>query len=313
MEGQYGNHGKHGMTLEQLRCFCAIVERGSFRAAAEEIHRSQPAVSQQLKALERELGKRSLIDRRTGRPTSLGRLVYERARGILLDTHALQAQLADLDEAAERDLRIGSSDTTALYLLPEHLRRLSERLPQTHITLINRSSDGIAELVARGTLDLGLVTLPLNHEELEERALVQQRLVAVLPAAHPLARARKLSLERLVQEPLLQLDPGTRTGALLAQYLRQHGVTPRVVLDSGSFEVIKRYVAEGLGVSFLPEHVVQDTDPGIAKRHLPGLPEVTIGAIWRRDNYLSSGARLLLELLENRNTTASGEGSSSRL
>ena len=78
------------MTLDQLKSFCAIVERGSFRAAALETHRSQPAVSQQLKSLERELGKRSLIDRKSGRPTALGRVVYERARKLLLDADTLQ-------------------------------------------------------------------------------------------------------------------------------------------------------------------------------------------------------------------------------
>ena len=285
------------MTLEQLRCLCAIVEHGSFRAAALGTHRSQPAVSQQLKALENGLGKRPLIDRKSGQPTPLGRIVYERARHILLDSHALQTQVADLDETTEQDLRIGSSDTTALYLLPEALRRLSERLPHTHITLINRSSDGIAELVLRGALDLGIVTLPLNHPELEEQPLVQQRLVAVLPAGHPLARARNLTLERLAEVTLLQLDPGTRTGGVIAQHLRKRRVSPRVVLDSGSFEVIKRYVAEGLGVSFLPEHAVQEMEPGIVKRRLRDLPEVTIGAVWRRNSYLSNGARLLLDLL----------------
>lgn len=285
------------MNLEQLRCLCAIVEEGSFRRAADLVHRSQPAVSQQLKALEKEL-KHVLIERKTGRPTPLGRLVYERAKNVLLDVHALENEVDDLSESVERELRVGSSDTTALYILPPHLKLLAQQLPRTRFTLVNRSSAAIAELVGRGELDLGIVTLPVGRDDLEESVLFEQRLVLVLPEHHPLSRGRSLRLDRLQSEPLLQLDPHTRTGALLNAFFQEQRFTPRVVLDSGSFEVIKRYVAEGLGISFLPESVVQRGSAGLVTRPLPGLPSVTIGAVWRRDTYLSKGARMFVEMLQ---------------
>lgn len=288
------------MTLDQLRCLRAVVEQGRFRAAADSLHLSQPAVSKQLKSLERELGGQPLIDRKTARPTALGVKVYERASRILLDTEALQAELLDQDDRVERELRLGSSDTTALYLLPEYLRLLSTRMSRTHITLINRSSDGIADLVAKGGVDLGIVTLPMARPDLEERPLFQQRLVVVLPADHRLARRRSLTLEMLAGEPVLQLDQETRTGSALGEFFMRQHFTPRVVLDSGSFEVIKRYIAERLGISFLPESVIRREDSQLVSRPLDGLPEISIGAIWRRGGYLSHCSRALLELMQAR-------------
>ena len=131
------------MTLDAMKCFCALVETGSFRAAAERVFRSQPAVSQQMRSLEREVGH-SLVDRRTGRPTAQGQVLYARARDILRAMEALQRELADQDTGPAGELRLGTSDTTAMYLLPPYVRRFAERLPQARLAVTNRSSDAIA-------------------------------------------------------------------------------------------------------------------------------------------------------------------------
>ena len=284
------------MTLDGLRCFCAVVESGSFRAAAERVHRSQPAVSQRLKALESELGH-PLIERKTGRPTPLGQLVYDRAREVLISVEALSREVSDYDESVMRPLRVGTSDTTALYILPSCVRRFAEAMPQTRLVIVNRSSDAIAEQVLLGELDLGIVTLPLRHAALAEAALFDQRLVLVLPRGHRLARKRRLRLGDLAGEPMLMLEAHTRTGALLRDYFREAGFTPQVVLDSGSFEVIKRYIAEGVGLSFLPEMVVTGEDKDLVRAQVTGLPTVSIGAIWRAGAYQSKAERAFLGLL----------------
>ncbi|MBI3118006.1 MAG: LysR family transcriptional regulator [Candidatus Hydrogenedentes bacterium] len=286
-------------TLEQLRGLCAIVEEGNFRRAAAQVHRSQPAVSQQLKALERSVG-RTLIDRQTGQPTPAGQVLYQRAKRILLDVDVLRAELDDLEAHAERELRVGASDTTSLYLLPPYVRQFTRKLPRTRLILVSRSSDAIADLVERGDLHLGVVSLPLRRMALEEEPLFQQKLVLVLPARHPLAAVHRLSLKRLAQEPLLQLDPATRTGALLQRCFHDAHFQPRVVLDSGSFEVIKRYVAEGLGISFLPESVVLLKDKHLTARPLPNLPAITIGLIRRKNAWLPRAAHLFQELLRRK-------------
>lgn len=287
------------MTLESLRCLCAIIETRSFRAAAERLHRSQPAISQQLKSLEREAGQ-SLIDRKTGQPTPMGALIYEQGGRILQSVESLTDEVADFESVASRELRVGTSDTTALYVLPPLVREFSARMPETRLVLVNRSSAAIAAQVAEGALDLGIVTLPAGVAELEEAPLFRQRFVLVVPQGHALAKRPKVTLKALAVEPFILLEEQTRTGVLLRQYFEANGFAPQVVMDSGSFEVIKRFVAEGVGLSFLPEMVVRPDDTALRAMPVAGLPSVSLGAIWRRGTYRSKAQRAFVEMLRAR-------------
>lgn len=291
------------MTLESLRCLCAIIETRSFRAAAERLHRSQPAISQQLKVLEREAGQ-SLVDRKSGKPTAMGALVYERGRRILEAVDSLAHEVADYESAASRELRVGTSDTIALYVLPPLVREFAVLMPETHLSLVNRSSAAIAEQVLEGSLDLGIVTLPAGEPDLEESPLFRQRIVLVAPRGHALAERKRVTLKALAKEPFLLLEAETRTGALLRRFFAEHDFNPPVVMDSGSFEVIKRYVAEGVGLSFLPEMAIRPTDTELQTVSMAGLPEVTLGALSRRGAYRSKAARAFLEMLRTAGTTS---------
>ena len=284
------------MTLDALRCFCAVVESQGFRPAAELVHRSQPAVSQQLKALERETGH-LLIERATCAPTPIGRLLYARARRLLDDTGSLIRELEDFDETVGGELRLGTSDTTALYFLPPFVRAFSKAMPLTRLVIVNRSSSAIAEQVSRGNLDLGIVTLPVSHENLDAQSLFEERLVLVAPRNHRLAARDHVRLLELREEPLLLLEAQTRTGGLLRDHFRREGFDPRVVLDSGSFEVIKRYVAQGIGCSFLPEIAVTPEDRALSTVNVRRLPRVRIGVIWRRGAYRGKSAQAFLDII----------------
>jgi DNA-binding transcriptional LysR family regulator len=284
------------MTLESLRCFCAVVEEGSFRAAADRVHRSQPAVSQQIKSLEQELGH-TLLERKDCRRTPQGHALYERARRLLNDADSMQRALADFDRAQPQELRVGTSDTTALYVLPPVVARFAADNPQTRLTLINRSSDAVAEQVARGELDLGIVTLPLDREGLEQQELFQQDFVLVTPRDHALGNRKRVKLSALQDEGLLMMHAQTRTGAMLREHFRDAAFEPRIALDSASFEVIKRFVAEGVGMSILPRLAVTPADTALATVEVPGLPQVRIGAIWRQGAYRTQAEQGFVELL----------------
>ena len=285
------------MTLDALGCFCAVFETGSFRAAAEAVHRSQPAVSQQVKALERELGQ-LIYDRAEGLPTPAGRLVYERARALIDGAAGLVRELKDFDEAAGQELRVGASDTNALYFLPDRVRKFSAQMPDTRLALVTRSTDEIGLAVQRGELDLGIVTLPIEGGRLDSQELFAQRLALVLPKGHPLSKRSRIKLEKLAHEQFVLLQRETRTGQALWSHFEREGFLPQVVMDSGSFEVIKRYVGEGIGLSFLPEIVVTQADRArLATVRVTGLPEIRIGAIWRRGAYRSKAAQAFMEAL----------------
>jgi len=283
-------------TLDGLRCFCAVARLGSFRAAAAVVHRSQPAVTQQVSALERALGQ-ALLERRPLRLTTAGELVFARATAIIAAADALARESAELSESGPRELRVGTSDTTAMYLLPRYVSRFSQKERDIRLVLTHRSSDAIARGVLDGELDLGLVTLPVADDALVQQPLFQDKLRLVVHAAHPLAGARRVALARLAGERFLMLDPKTRTGAAIQAFMRDSGFQADTILDSGSFEVIKRYVVEGVGISFLPGRVVGREDPNLAALSVPGAPSMNIGAIWRRNAHLGRAHRAFMHML----------------
>ena len=285
------------MTLDALRAFCAVVETGSFRRAAERVHRSQPAVSQQIKTLERAYGH-ALIQRGSNRPTPAGSLVYDRAREILAGAENLDLALRDFDESRDVPLRIGASDTTALYFLPPVLKTFAKRVPGTRLEMMTASSGAVAQAVDEGALDLGVVTLPTDRDDLSSSPLFDQRLVLVVPKTHPLAKRHRVSLSKLTDEAFLMLDSETRSGAALRDHFRALEFSPRIVLESGSFEVIKRYAAEGLGLSILPEMAVTKADRNrLTAVRIPGLPSIPIGVVWRTRAYQTRAAIAFIDIL----------------
>jgi DNA-binding transcriptional LysR family regulator len=299
------------MTLDALRCFCAIVESGSFRAAAKRIARSQPAVSQQIKSLEEELGQQ-LIDRKTGRATPVGEMFYKRARSVILAVDAMIHEAGDFADGAGGELRVGASDTTALYVLPKYVRRFAALYPDTRLVLTSRSSAAIEEQVLRGDLDLGIITMPCGQPELEAAGLFREELVLTAPHSHPIMEQAEITLADLRFEPLLLLDAKTRTGSILRAFFAEERFQPQIMLDSSSFEVIKRYTIEGLGLSFLPAaaamkfgerpaHATKSTKSGeqeqLVTARVRDLPVIPLGAVWRRNAWQSRTQQAFLELL----------------
>ncbi len=282
--------------LDAVRCFLAVVETGSFHAAAQRLHRTQPAISQRVRALEAQCGD-TLLDRRTRKPTAAGRIVLERGQALLRAAEALEAEVRE-SVASGGELRVGTSDTNALYFLPQRVRRFARTMPDVRVFIHCRSSDDVAGAVERGDLDLGIVTMPVVRPGLEVRPLFDQRLVLVVPKGHALSNRSRTTMDQLRGEPMVLIQEETRTGTQLRRFFQQSGFEPNTVMDSGSFEVIKQYVAEGVGVSILPELALREEDTRrLAQLRVPGLPSVAIGVVWRTGGYLSPAAQAFLEIL----------------
>jgi DNA-binding transcriptional LysR family regulator len=285
------------MNLDALRCFCTVVDTASFRAAAERLHRTQPAITQRVQALERDC-RETLLDRRTRKPTAAGRLVYERGLDLLRAADRLEAEVREKSSAGGGELRVGTSDTNALYFLPAKVRAFSRRMPKVRVFIHCRSSDDVADAVARGDLDIGIVTLPLVRPDLETIPLFGQRLVLVVPCNHALAKRKRAALANLTNEPMVLIQGETRTGSLLRNHFRDQGFMPNTLMDSGSFEVIKQYVAEGVGVSILPEMTLRPEDRRrLTPIPLPNLPRIAIGAVWRTGGYQSPATQTFRKIL----------------
>lgn len=285
-------------TLRQLRTFLAVVETGSVSAAAQALHLTQPAASQQLRELERALGVR-LLHRAAGRmlATPAGEAVIEPARriqGALDDTiAAVQAHRA----GTVGRVRLGTGATACINLLPPVLATAKQRMPGLEIAVATGNSSEIANRVAVGELDIGLVTLPLQpNRALIATRLLNDPLLAVIPQAHA-PDGESITAARLGALPLILYEPGGSTRAIIDAWFRRAGPPPQPAMELDSIETIKVLVGGGLGASVLPQLALgTPVRDAVVKPLRPGLVR-QLGIVLRREKVLDRGLRLVLQAL----------------
>jgi DNA-binding transcriptional LysR family regulator len=280
-----------------LAAFLQIADNGSFSAAAAALHLSQPAVSKRLAALEERAGRR-LFDR-IGRRVTLteaGRTLLPYARRVLQDLEDGRRALSHLSGAVGGRLSVGTSHHIGLHRLPPVLKAFTHEYPGVDLDLHFMDSEVACQAVLAGTLELGIVTLPVEPlAGLETRPVWPDPLAVVVAADHPLTRRRRTSLADLAALPAVLPDAATYTHRIVRAELARHGVTPRVRLATNYLETLKMLVAIGLGWSVLPRSML---DTGLAALAVPGFsPRRTLGAVWHRRRTLSAPATRLLEQL----------------
>ena len=289
------------MELRELRGFLTVARTGSFTKAAEALFLTQPALSLQIKALEKSLGE-PLFERHGRRLllTPAGRILLERAEQIWGLVEQTGEEIAALKGLAGGRLVIGTNDSNCLYVLPESVRRFRREFPHVELHLTNGHSTQVVAWVVEGQADFGLVTLPIVNAHIESRPLFRREDVLVCAPGHPLSARAAVTLEHLVEYPLLLLDKGSVSRTLLDQMLAESGLLPKTVMAVGSIEVIKRYVEIGLGVSIVPRFTAEQEirEGRLYAASLDWLPDRAVGIIQRRQGYLSSAARVFLDILE---------------
>jgi DNA-binding transcriptional LysR family regulator len=289
------------MELYQLRGFLMVAKLGSFTRAAEALFITQPALSLQVKALEQSLGE-SLFERqgRTLLLTPAGRILQRQAERILGLLAQAEQEIGDLQGIVRGRLAIGTNDSYCLYLLPGVVERYRGRFPGVELYLTNCSSTQVATLVAEGEVDFGLVTLPVANARVESKPLFWREDVLVCAPDHPLCSQTTVALQLVVAHPLLLLDRGS-SRALLDTMFREMHLTPEIVIELGSVEVIKRYVEIDLGLSIIPKFTAERelAENRLHAIHLDWLPPRAVGIVQRRTGYLSPAALKFVELLDN--------------
>jgi DNA-binding transcriptional LysR family regulator len=246
------------LTLHQLRTFRAVAEQLSFSAAAQELSISQPSVSYQVKELETVLGL-PLIDRlgKRVRLTEAGQVLYEYARRTLalLDEVALvMEQMRGIERGT---LRVGASTTVGIYVVPLALGGYKKLHPNLAMSLEIGTRAALLDRLKQCALDLAVLSPPVADPDLVNAPFMEDELVMVVPAGHPLAGRRGLTLRDFAGESFLVREPesGTRLAVELAA--RQAGVELKVGMELGSNGAIKHAVEAGLGVAVLSSRAVE--------------------------------------------------------
>lgn len=243
------------MELRQLRTFQAIAETGSFTKAAQRVHLTQAAVSAQIKGLEGEAGTPlfSRINKKVYL-TEAGEVLLKRVERILREHDDALFELAELGQAGRGRLRIGTASTMASHHpLPKILAEVKREHPRAQITVVRGTSDEIVSKILSGDLDLGLVSLPVDASDIQTDLLRSDRLVAILPPNHRLARQRTISAAQLAAEPLILGEEGGNTRRKIDLFFEKAGLRPEIIMELGSMAGLKSMVEHGLGVSIVPQ------------------------------------------------------------
>jgi DNA-binding transcriptional LysR family regulator len=286
------------MDEPQLKAFVAIDRYGSFSAAAESLHLTQPAISKRISSLEDALGTR-LFDRigRSTVMTEAGRTLLPKAEKMLAEFSDMRESISDLQGRISGRLSLGTSHHIGLHRLPPVLREFTAGYPDVELDLhFVDSEDGCAG-VEQGSLELALVTLPLaSPPVLDVKVIWDDPLVLVAGKNHPLAARKKIRIEELVQYDAILPGTNTYTRGLLESELQleQRGI--RTGLSTNYLETNKMMASIGLGWSILPASMV---DKDLHRIKLEGINlHRSLGYVTHRGRSLSSATRAMISILD---------------
>ena len=290
-----------GDRLKPLRAFCQVARLGSVSRAAEALYVSQPAVSQQLQALERELGAR--LFERSGRrllPTREGEALYALARPLVEGIDALPAafrrQLAGMDAG---ELEIAANSSTILYLLPRIVGAFRQQHPDVRLRLHNTISADGTDLLRADTVELVVGSMLDVPADLSYVPVHSFQPMLIAPRDHPLATTPRLTLEEISKHGLILPPQRQVTWRLVDLVFQQARVPYTVSLEVGGWEVIKQYVAMGLGISIVSSICLDEADARqLAIRPLDAwFPARSYGVVVRKGKVLSPQARAFIDLI----------------
>jgi LysR family transcriptional activator of glutamate synthase operon len=288
------------MEIRQLRYLVALAEQRNFTRAAEREHIAQPALSQQILRLEREVGL-ALVERTTRRValTEAGELLLVRARRVLAELDAAGAELQALNGLQTGHVLIGAIHTMGPVDLSLALGAYHHAHPGVELTVREESSEELAELLRVDELDLAFLSVT---ERIESRGiglhqLLSEELVAIVSHDHRFGGRRRVRMTELAEERFIAYREGARLRELLISASHEAGFEPQVALESNESQLIRKLVARGLGVAIVPrsDAVVAGAEVSVLTLVEPALRrDITLA--WREGRRHTPAAAEFLEL-----------------
>ena len=287
--------------LKQLRAFCHAAQAGSITEAAEALFLSQPSVTLQIQALERELGI-TVFERRGPRIklTPEGQVLYQLASPLVEGIDKLQETFAaHVGNLEHGELNIAAGESTILYVLPEATKRYADDYPGIKLKLHNVTGrDGLA-LVRADEVDFAVGSMLEVPDDIHYDPVVSYEPMLITPLDHPLAAQDLVRLEDIAPFGLILPPHHLSTWRIVDLVFSQHGLKFKVALEAGGWEVIKKYVELGLGISIVTD-VCLTGQERLACRPLSSyFPTRSYGIVTRRGKFLSPAAARFLDMLRD--------------
>ena len=245
------------MDLRQLEVIRAIAETGSFTAAGHRLHVSQSAISRQVILLEEELGE--AVFHRVGRKvriTPAGESLLRLSHRVFQDLQDTVAAISETRESLRGTIRLVGGMTVSIYVFPTLLKEFQRLHPDVDVKVMTGPADRLVRRLRAGTVDLGLLTLPVTEPDLVTRHVMREELQMVTYPSHPLAQKKRIETQDLNKLPFILYEPGSNTRRVIDEFFVRAQVQPRIVMETENVEIIKAMVASGIGSTLISNHAI---------------------------------------------------------
>jgi DNA-binding transcriptional LysR family regulator len=299
----------------RLKVFRAVAQHLSFRKAGEALYLTQPAVTQQVKALEEELAAKLFQRSASGvRLTEAGKILLEYAERLHQLANEAENRVAALKGDPAGELVLGASTTIAQYVLPALLAEFSRTYPGIQLQVLSANTEHIAEGVANGSFGLGLIEGPPLRRDLKVEKWFDDELLLIVPRDHEWADLGSIRAERLLEVPLVIRERGSGSRHVVEHVLQKAGIrlgALRIIMELDSTEAILSCIEAGLGVGFVSEWAItRRRDPGsLATLRLSGeMIRRSFLIVSPQGPELQTTAATMLRFLQARVPAPQGEG-----
>ncbi len=291
------------MEMSQLEFLLKVVEEGSFSKAAQRVYRTQPAISIAIRRLEEEVGA-PLLDRAQKTPTltEAGQIIHEYAQRIIALRDQARATLENLKKLEQGCVRIGSNESTSLYLLPEVLLIFRERHPKVKVEIFRHVSEKLPHEVLDRKVDFALMAHEPSENELQAFPIFKDELILIMNPKHPLSKQESVTVKELGKESFLAHNVQTASRKKVVETFAKTNTPLNITLELDTVETIKRFVRKELGLALVPRMcVIEEIENGtLATIPVKGLTySRTLWAVHRRGSAFSPATLAFLKLLKS--------------
>jgi len=287
--------------MKLLRAFCTATQTGSISGAAEKLFISQPTVSLQIQSLERDFGA-ALFERKGPKIqlTPEGEVFYKLAQPLLEQFSKLEESFkASIGKIEGGEIKIAAGESTILYILPDIVKSFAEQYPDIKINLYNETGrDGLAMLRA-DEVDFAIGSFVTVPEDMVYESIWSYEPTLITPSGHPLSKIKSPTIEDISQYGLILPPKHLATWRVIEAEFEKHGVKLNVALEAGGWEVIKRYVEIGMGISIVTDVCLTDDDAIHKTSLLEYFPKRTYGIVVRRGKFLTPQSKMFINKIDN--------------
>lgn len=289
------------LNMNQLRAFYTAAKLQSITKAAQELMVTPPAITLQVKQLERTVGIGLLFrDGNTVRLTEMGEAVFRKAQSIFDEIRVLENFFEDVSTGKSGQLRIGCTQTSAKYLMPPLITAFKDAYPGLKVILDQGSNNEMVRSILDHKNELALIRSVTDDRRLKVKVVGRTDVVLTAARTSTFFPSHTISISELPNAPLFVPEEGSATREIIFEYLRRFRVTPSVAIESGNRDFIKQLVRQGKGVSFFERYEMEGpSEKDLTEIHiLEGAPVMEFGIGYLNRKNLSPAAWAFLRLLD---------------